>query len=82
MTHDRGTVSVRQAKDRFSELVRRASSGERITIVSHGKPKALLSSAASAPAALSIDWDWLRGMSSRGGTPAVDMVREDRDGRD
>ena len=76
-------VSVRDAKNRFSEMVRRAANGERITILSHGQPKALLTAAASEGLPLNVDWDWLRTMGPGSGRKTAEqVVRDDRDGRD
>ena len=38
----RDMVSVREAKDRLSGLLQRASQGEQIVITSDGKPKAMI----------------------------------------
>lgn len=35
-------ISVAEAKNRLSELIRRVREGERVVITSHGKPVALL----------------------------------------
>lgn len=38
----RMNVSIKEAKDKLSELVRRAEAGERVVITRHGKPAAEL----------------------------------------
>lgn len=83
MVTETAEISVREAKNRFSELVRRAAHGEAFTITSHGEPRALLSRARPAPRAFQVDWAWLREMDvGAEQTPAEAIVRDDRDGRD
>jgi prevent-host-death family protein len=74
---------LREAKNRFSELVKRAAQGERITVTVHGLPRAELRSAVARTRLFSVDWKWLRHMKVAGTqTPAEDLIRADRDARD
>jgi antitoxin (DNA-binding transcriptional repressor) of toxin-antitoxin stability system len=74
---------VREAKNRFSELVRRAAQGEQITITLHGEPRAMISRIQGRPRPFKVDWKWLRDMKvSDCQTPAEIMIRVERDGRD
>lgn len=76
-------LPVREAKNRFSELVRRAAQGEQITITLHGEPRAQLSRAVVLRRPFAVDWNWLRAMKVAGAqTPAEDLIRAERDGRD
>ncbi|MFO7871167.1 MAG: type II toxin-antitoxin system prevent-host-death family antitoxin [Kiritimatiellia bacterium] len=77
------TVTVRDGKNRFSELVRRAARGEEITITSHGREQARLCKAERRGNALAVDWKWLRNMRvARRQNSSEQIVREDRNGRD
>ena len=77
------TVTVRDGKNRFSELVRRAARGEEITITSHGREQARLCKSEPRRHTLAIDWNWLRNMRvAKKQKPSEQLVREDRDGRD
>jgi antitoxin (DNA-binding transcriptional repressor) of toxin-antitoxin stability system len=74
---------VREAKNRFSELVRRAAQGEQITITLHGEPRAQLSRIQTLPRPFQVDWKWLRDMKvSDVQVPAETSIRAERDGRD
>ncbi len=74
---------LREAKNRLSELVRRAAKGEQITITLHGNPRARLSRAAEEPQPFRVDWKWLRNMRvAASQTPAEALIRAERDGRD
>jgi len=74
---------VREAKNRFSELVRRAAQGEQITITMHGEPRARLSRILEEPLPFEVDWKWLRDMKvAASQTPAEALIRAERDGRD
>ena len=76
------TVTVRDGKNRFSELVRRAARGEEITITSHGRKQAKLCKSEPRQNTLAIDLKWLRNMKvARKQKPSEQLVREDRDGR-
>lgn len=82
MTAATTTVTVRDGKNRFSELVRRAARGEEITITSHGREQARLCKVEPRRNALAVDWKWLRNMRVGGKQiPSEQLVREDRDGR-
>lgn len=50
-----GTVSIREAKNRLTELTRRVEAGERMTITRHGKPVADL--VPHAPGRGGVDWE-------------------------
>jgi len=74
---------VREAKNRFSELVRRVAKGEEIIITSHGEPRARLSPVRRASTRFEVDWKWLRGMRvDEPQTPAENVIRAERDARD
>jgi len=74
---------IREAKNRFSELVRRAAQGEQITITLHGEPRARLSRVTEELRPFKVDWEWLRGMQvATSQTPAEDLIRAERDGQD
>ena len=77
-------LPVREAKNRFSELVRRAAQGEQITITLHGEPRARLGRVVEeGPRPFDVDWKWLRGMKvATSQTPAEALIRAERDGRD
>ena len=74
---------LREAKNRLSELVRRAAQGEQITITLHGEPRARLSRIQERPRPFTVDWKWLRDMKvADSQTPAETLIRAERDGRD
>jgi antitoxin (DNA-binding transcriptional repressor) of toxin-antitoxin stability system len=74
---------LREAKNRLSELVRRAARGEQIVITVHGEPRARLSQTIGTAQPFAVDKDWLRGMKvARAQTPAEESIRADRDARD
>ena len=75
--------NVREAKARFSELIRLAGEGTEITITSHGRPAARLGPAADQRGkSFTVDFDWLRAMRvGRKRTPAERIIREDREAR-
>jgi prevent-host-death family protein len=76
-------MTVREAKARFSELVRLAAEGHDVTITSHGQPKARLVAAAAEARPFRVPWEWLRTMKVKEPqTPAEQIIREDRDARD
>ena len=77
------TVSVREAKARFSEIISQAFRGEVITVTSHGVPKAQVAPVDMVESvAMKVDRQWLQNMSHhQRGTPAEKQIREDRDGR-
>jgi len=74
--------TVAQAKAHLSDLLDRVEKGEELVITRRGKPVASLSPI--GPARRSPDWRAIRTFresQSSGGTPAVELVRESRDGR-
>jgi antitoxin (DNA-binding transcriptional repressor) of toxin-antitoxin stability system len=74
---------LREAKNRLSELVRRAARGEQIIITLHGEPRAQLSRVLEKSRPFKADWKWLREMKvAASQTPAEALIRADRDGRD
>ncbi len=73
-------VPVRKAKDRFSELVRRAAAGEEIVITRHGEAEARLCPVSKQSGVLEVDREWLRTMEvAESQTPAEILIRADRD---
>lgn len=83
MTTTKTTVTIRDGKNRFSELVRRAAQGEEITITSHGRVRARLCKTKPHGNVFVVDWKWLRNMrAARKQKAAERLVREDRDSRD
>ena len=75
-------MSVRQAKARFSQLVREASAGYEVTVTSHGEPRARLVPVRRRPRRFKVDRKRLAGArAGKRGTPAEQIVRRDRDGR-
>jgi prevent-host-death family protein len=80
---DGSRIPVREAKNRFSELVKRAANGECITITFHGEPKAQLIRAGKTLQPFRVDWKWLRSVRVRDAkTVAETLVRLERDQRD
>jgi antitoxin (DNA-binding transcriptional repressor) of toxin-antitoxin stability system len=74
---------LREAKNRLSELVKRAAQGEQITITLHGEPRVQLSRVLKGSRLFKVDRKWLREMRVGGSrTPAEALIRADRDGRD
>jgi prevent-host-death family protein len=77
-----GSMSVREAKAKFSALVGRAAEGEEITITCHGQPRARLVPVSADGAALRVDRVWLKSMPvQKSGSRAEKLVRDDRDAR-
>jgi antitoxin (DNA-binding transcriptional repressor) of toxin-antitoxin stability system len=75
--------SLREAKNRLSELVKRAARGEQITITLHGEPRVQLSRVLERTRPFKVDWKWLKEMRVGGSqTPAETLIRAERDGRD
>lgn len=70
-------IDIRQARDRFSELVHRAEAGEEIVLTRQGKAVARLIHAPRAPKVLPTLREFRR-LLGQEGTPAVDFIREDR----
>ena len=74
--------SVREAKARFSEMLRLAEQGTEITITSHGQPKVCLTKAGGAPRPFRVAAHWLKTMKVvEPQTPAELIIRADRDAR-
>ncbi len=73
-------VGIKQAREALPELVHRAEAGEEIVITRQGKAVARLVAAPRTPRVLPPLREF-RGSLRSGGTPAVKLVREERDGR-
>jgi len=73
-------VGIRQARQELPDLVDRAEAGEEIVITRQGKPVARLVAAPKAPRPLPSLKDFRQGIGAAG-TPAVALVREERDAR-
>jgi len=74
---------LREAKNRLSELVRRAAEGEQITITMRGEPRARLSRIVAGVRPFQVDRSWLRHMKvASSQTPAEALIRAEREGRD
>jgi prevent-host-death family protein len=75
-------VNVRAAKDQLSSLLEQAANGNEVIITSDGLPKAKLVPVRARRRPFRVDWELLRSMPLKRGTPsAEELVREDRDGR-
>ena len=76
------TYTVREAKAKFSEVIRLAGEGTEVTITSHGQPKVLLRKAGVTHQPFRVDRHWLKTMRvAKGALTAERIIREDRDGR-
>ena len=76
-------LPVREAKNRFSELIRQVSKGEEVIITSHGEARARLCPFRGASRPFEVDWKWLRRMKvSKPKSRAEDSIRAERDARD
>lgn len=76
-------MPVREAKNRFSELVRRAAQGEQITITLHGEPRAQLTRISESRRPFHVDRKWLLQMKVAASQAAAEtLVRAERDSRD
>ena len=73
-------VGIKQAREELPELVHRAEAGEEIVITRQGKAVARLVSALRAPKALPTLREFRRAIG-RDGTPATQLVREERNAR-
>ena len=73
-------IGIKQAREIFPELVRRAEAGEEIVITRQGRAVARLVAASQAPRALPPLQEFRRSLRA-GGTPAVKLIRDERDGR-
>lgn len=73
-------INVKEARQRFRELLDRVEQGEEIVVLRHGKAVArMLSPDAEGNRLPKLDA--LRRSIASSGTPAHELVREDRDAR-
>ncbi|MGQ0483748.1 MAG: type II toxin-antitoxin system Phd/YefM family antitoxin [Hyphomicrobiales bacterium] len=71
-------VSIKEAKNKLPELVRRAEAGEIVTLTRHGKPVAQIGP--SAPKKGGINWEALAAYKKAHGiTKIVEYIPEDFD---
>ena len=73
-------VGIKQAREALPELVHRAEAGEEIVITRQGRPVARLVGAPRRPKSLP-SLHVFRVSLGKSGTPAVALVREERDAR-
>jgi prevent-host-death family protein len=73
-------VDINQARDALPELVHRAEAGEEIVITRQGRAVARLVAAPSTPQALPPLQEFRRSLG-KNGTPAVKLIREERNTR-
>lgn len=74
--------TVRDAKARFSEVIRLASQGTDVIVTSHDTPKVRISAVENGDRVFRVARRWLRSMPVAGPqTPAERIIREDRDSR-
>jgi prevent-host-death family protein len=73
-------VGIKQARQELPNLVDRAEAGEEIVITRQGKAVAKLVPAPKPVKALPSLTEFRQGIG-RAGTPAVQLLREERDGR-
>jgi prevent-host-death family protein len=73
-------IGIKQARETLPDLVHRAEAGEEIVITRQGRAVARLVAAPRTPRALPPLQEF-RGSLGTGGTPAVKLVREERDAR-
>jgi len=73
-------VGIKQARETLPELVHRAEVGEEIVITRQGRPVARLVGAPRQPRSLPALREFRRSLGAAG-TPAVTLVREERDAR-
>ena len=73
-------VGIKQAREALPELVHRAEAGEEIVITRQGRPVARLVGAPRQPRSLPALREFRRSLGATG-TPAVTLVREERDAR-
>jgi len=72
-------VGIKQAREALPELVHRAEAGEEIVITRQGKAVARLVAATRTPKALPSLKEF-RDSLGADGTPAVRLIRDERDG--
>jgi prevent-host-death family protein len=73
-------VGIKQAREELPDLVHRAEAGEEIVITRQGKAVARLVGAPRSPKALPTLREFRRTLG-RDGTPAVQLVRDERNAR-
>ena len=73
-------VGIKQAREALPELVHRAEAGDEIVITRQGRAVARLVGAPRAPKALPTLREFRRALG-RDGTPAVQLVRKERNAR-
>lgn len=77
------TYSVAEAKNKLSQLIKRAVEGEDVVITSHGQPVVELKPVKRQPKEMTeADWEWIEAHRVPGLDPdrdAVELVREIRD---
>jgi prevent-host-death family protein len=73
-------VGIKQAREELPELVHRAEAGEEIVITRQGKAVARLVGAPRSPKTLPTLREFRRTLG-RDGTPAVQLVRDERNAR-
>ena len=71
-------ISIKEAKNKFSELVRRAEAGERVVVTRDGRPVADV--VPHVPRKGGIDWEALEAFKKEHGiTKFVEFIPEDFD---
>jgi prevent-host-death family protein len=79
---DSAVYTVREAKARFSEILRLAEQGNDVIITSHGRPKVCITKAEQEVRPFRVARRWLQSMKAdKRQTPAEQIIREDRDAR-
>jgi prevent-host-death family protein len=73
-------VGIRQARQDLPDLIDRAEAGEEVIITRQGRPVAKLVAAPKDPKPLPSLEDF-RGRVGRTGTPAVQLIRDERDAK-
>lgn len=73
-------VDIKQVRETLPELVHRAEAGEEIVITRQGRAVARLVAAPRTPRALPPLQEF-RDSLGRGGTPAAELIREERKAR-
>lgn len=72
--------NIREARQRFSELLDLAEHGEEVVLTRHGEPIARLVSTAHAPRRLP-SLQSFRASIGKTGTPSASLVRAERDAK-
>ncbi|HEY8051911.1 MAG TPA: type II toxin-antitoxin system prevent-host-death family antitoxin [Steroidobacteraceae bacterium] len=73
-------IGIKQARQELPDLIDRAEAGEEIVITRQGKAVAKLVAAPKPPKVLPSLAEFRQALG-RAGTPAVKLLREERDGR-